>query len=89
MNIRRKTEGKIIAGVASGLAETLGVDVSIIRIVFAVVSVFAGGGVLLYLILWAVIPRETGGTLAEDGIHKAREWYGDRKRPDSPRDYDI
>ena len=44
------------------------------------VSIFAGSGLLIYGILWIVIPKEgESRTLAEDGIDKARDWYDDRK----------
>lgn len=89
MTLHRVNDGKIIAGVATGLSRALGIDVTIVRILFAVVSVFLGGGVLLYAILWAVMPRESGGTVAEEGIGRARTWYADRKQSQSSKDYDI
>ncbi len=79
MKLTRSTDDKWIAGVAGGLADALGVDSTIVRIVFAVTSVFWGGGILLYLVLWAVMPRSSGGTIAEDGIKKAQDWNADRK----------
>lgn len=79
MKLERSAEDKWIAGVAGGLAKELGIDATIVRVVFAVTSVFWGGGILLYLVLWAVMPRSIGGTIAEDGLHKAKEWNTDRK----------
>jgi len=46
----------IIGGVAGGLAEYFEIDVLIVRILFVVLAFAAAGGVLLYLILWIVIP---------------------------------
>lgn len=52
----RETEDVVIAGVASGIAKYFGIDPVIVRILF-VVSVFFGGfGIIIYLILWFVIP---------------------------------
>ncbi|MGO1383543.1 MAG: PspC domain-containing protein [Arachnia sp.] len=79
MKLERSAEDKWIAGVAGGLAKSLGVDSTIVRIVFAVTSMFWGGGLFVYLALWAIMPRPTGGTIAEDGLHKAQEWNVDRK----------
>ncbi len=80
MKLTRSNDDKWLAGVAGGLAETLGVDSTIVRIVFALLGVFSfGTGVLLYLALWVILPRPTGGTLAQDGINKAKEWNADRK----------
>ena len=78
MSLTRSRNG-MIAGVASGIARSLNVDPTIIRIAFALLAVFGGGGVLIYVILWLVIPREDGGTIAEEGFDKARAWYDDRK----------
>lgn len=79
MKLERSADDKWIAGVAGGLANALGVDSTIVRIGFAVTSIFWGGGIVLYLVLWAVMPRSSGGTIAEDGIKKAQEWNADRK----------
>lgn len=79
MSLTRSRNG-IIGGVAAGIARSLNVDPTIVRIAFVLVSIFAGGGVLIYLVLWAVIPREGDpSTLAEQGIGKARAWYEDRR----------
>ncbi len=80
MKLERSADDKWIAGVAGGLAKSLGVDAIIVRIAFATVGVFAfGTGILLYVALWVILPRPTGGTIAQDGISKAQEWNTDRK----------
>lgn len=80
MKLARSADDKWIAGVAGGLAESFGIDATIVRIVFATIGVFFfGTGILLYLALWVILPRPTGGTIAQDGISKAAEWNADRK----------
>lgn len=80
MKLSRSETDKWLAGVAGGLAESLGVDSTIVRIVFAAVGVFSfGTGIVLYLALWAILPRPSGGTVAQDGLKKAKEWNDDRK----------
>lgn len=62
MNEKRLTrveEGRMIAGVCAGLGRYLGIDTTIVRIIFALLALFAMGGVLLYLILWLIMPMET------------------------------
>ncbi|HRN67369.1 MAG TPA: PspC domain-containing protein [Promineifilum sp.] len=54
----RVEEGKMLAGVCTGLARYLGVDVTVVRLLFALLTLFVGGGVLLYLILWLIMPME-------------------------------
>jgi phage shock protein PspC (stress-responsive transcriptional regulator) len=46
----------MIGGVSGGLARYFNIDVTIIRIVFVILALFAAGGVLLYIILWIAIP---------------------------------
>ena len=48
---------KKIGGVCGGVAEYLGVDATIVRIVFLVLCFAGGFGVLLYLIMWIVVPK--------------------------------
>lgn len=54
--LSRPHDDRMVAGVASGLARYLGVDPVIIRLVFVVLALAGGGGVLAYLIAWVVMP---------------------------------
>jgi phage shock protein C len=57
----RSTTDKRIAGVCGGLADYLGVDSTIVRALWVVLSIYPGaviGGALLYLIAWFVIPDQ-------------------------------
>ncbi len=61
MNEKRLTrveDGKVIAGVCGGLARYLGVDATVVRVVFVLLGLFAAG-LLIYLILWLIMPAET------------------------------
>jgi signal transduction histidine kinase len=58
--LRRQTEGRYIAGVARGVAETLSVDVTYVRLAFVVLSFGSGVGVLLYLLMWAFVRPSDG-----------------------------
>jgi phage shock protein PspC (stress-responsive transcriptional regulator) len=62
MNEKRLTrveDGRVIAGVCAGLARYLGVDPTVVRIIFVLLALFAAGGVLIYLILWLLMPVES------------------------------
>jgi len=48
----------MLAGVASGIARYLGADVTLVRIVLAVLAVVGGAGVPIYLAGWLLIPEE-------------------------------
>jgi len=54
----RAREGRLVAGVASGLAAYFGVDVNLVRLAFGVFTIFYGLGLLLYLVAWAIVPDE-------------------------------
>jgi phage shock protein C len=48
----------MIAGVAAGIAEFFDVDVTIVRIAIAVLTVFGGAGIALYIAGWLLMPNE-------------------------------
>ena len=54
----RKEEGKMIAGVCAGVADYFGIDVTIVRLVWVLFTVFVGSGILAYLIALILIPQE-------------------------------
>ena len=47
---------KKICGVCAGLAEYLNLDVTVVRLIWAVVTLFAGIGLLAYIIAALVLP---------------------------------
>lgn len=55
----RSRDNRMIAGVCGGLARALGIDATIVRLVF-LLAVFAGGASpLIYIVLWIVMPEES------------------------------
>jgi len=56
--LRRPTGGRMLAGVAAGIASYLDVDVTIVRIVFVVLAFAGGAGLPLYVAGWLLIPEE-------------------------------
>jgi len=60
--LRRSRADRVIAGVCGGVGRYLGVDPVLIRIAFVVLAVAgAGGGVLVYIFAWIVMPEEKEG----------------------------
>jgi phage shock protein PspC (stress-responsive transcriptional regulator) len=53
----RDPDDHLIGGVCAGIANYFDVDVVWIRLAFALTSVFAGSGLILYLVLWIVVPK--------------------------------
>lgn len=76
-----RSNNAIIAGVAAGIAKAVNVDVTWIRVAFVVLTLIsAGTGLVIYALLWVILPKEgTSGTIAQDGIDKAKRWAADRK----------
>lgn len=71
--LMRSRTDKIVAGVAGGIAQYLAVDPVIIRLAFVALS-FTGVGVLLYPILWLIMPLEgSAGRSPEQAIDEMRQ----------------
>src|SRR5260370_24361128 len=57
----RSTTDKKIAGVCAGLADYFDLDPTIIRLVWLLAFLFAGAGLLAYIILWIALPAGPTG----------------------------
>ena len=70
----RPRVNRIVAGVCAGIADYLGMDVTVVRLLVVLLTLFtAGMGILAYLVAWAIIPEEGSTTsIAEDLISKNR-----------------
>ena len=57
--LRRSRSNRMIAGVVGGLAEYWGLDPTLARVIFVVVSILSAAfpGILVYAVLWLVIPE--------------------------------
>jgi phage shock protein PspC (stress-responsive transcriptional regulator) len=57
--LRRSRKYRVIAGVCGGLAEWLGWDVTLVRVLYVLVSIFSAAfpGLLAYVILWILMPE--------------------------------
>ncbi|MET0779367.1 MAG: PspC domain-containing protein [Candidatus Saccharimonadales bacterium] len=53
----RDTKNAWLAGVCAGLGKYFGIDATIIRLIFIALLFFGGGGVLLYIVLWLIVPE--------------------------------
>jgi phage shock protein PspC (stress-responsive transcriptional regulator) len=66
----RSTSNRKVAGVCGGLAEYLGVDSTIVRLAWVVLSIYPGAivcGLIAYLIAWIVIPSASEAALEPAG----------------------
>ena len=54
----RSKSNRMIAGVCAGVAEYLNIDVTVIRLVWAIASIFAAAGIVAYIVCALVIPEK-------------------------------
>jgi len=67
----RARKGRLLAGVCSGIAEYVGIDVTVVRLIFVALGVVTFGvGVLIYLAAWMVIPEEGEDQSIAEGLIK-------------------
>lgn len=77
--IFRSIDDYMIAGVSGGLAKYFNIDSTLVRIIFVLLALGGGCGVLVYLILWLVIPKEKGIEKEIDRGEKVQEFAKDVK----------
>lgn len=75
--LTRSETDRLVAGVCGGLGTHFGIDATIVRIVFVLLAVFGGSGVVLYLALWLIVPREAKvdavpREVVRDGVDEGR-----------------
>lgn len=58
--LRRLREGRLLAGVAAGIAEHLGLPVLPVRVCFTVLAAFGGFGIAAYALFWMLLPQQLG-----------------------------
>lgn len=59
--LMRTRKDRMVAGVCGGIAKYLIADPTVVRLVFALATIFTAvfPGVLIYLIMWIVVPKES------------------------------
>jgi len=54
---RSKNDRKL-SGVCGGLGEYTGIDANVVRVLFIVLAVLGGAGLIIYLAMWIIVPQE-------------------------------
>ena len=57
--LTRSHDDVMVAGVAAGLAEYLNIDPVLVRLLFVLLAISGGHGILIYAILWLLMPQES------------------------------
>ena len=65
----RPREGRTVAGVCAGVAHYLDLDVSLVRVVWALITVLSGifPGVVVYALAWVIVPEQPWALPAASG----------------------
>jgi phage shock protein PspC (stress-responsive transcriptional regulator) len=78
--LRRSGDDKMLAGVAGGLARYLNIDVTLVRVIIAVLTLCTSVGAALYLAAWLLIPADG------DDQSIAAAWLAGRQNHDHRQD---
>lgn len=66
----RSVTNRKVAGVAGGLGEYFGVDPILFRIAFVLLALGGGSGILIYLVMWLIVPERTDGSPAPQSAQR-------------------
>lgn len=71
----KSTNNKMLSGVCAGFADFIGIDPTIVRVIYALVSFFTGGfpGVIIYIMLAIIIPEDNGMIDTDATYHDEEE----------------
>lgn len=72
IGLYRSTRSNMIAGVMGGIAERFGWNANLLRIIFVLVSVMSAAfpGIIVYLVLWLVMPKQTSSQATLQNIYE-------------------
>ncbi|MDP2951569.1 MAG: PspC domain-containing protein [bacterium] len=68
----RQDEGKVIAGVATGIAQYFNLDPIVVRVLFVLLTFFQGAGILLYIILAVLVPKPSKEAILSEEVLKEK-----------------
>ncbi|OOS24518.1 stress-responsive transcriptional regulator [Moraxella porci DSM 25326] len=73
IKLHRSQNHRMIAGVMGGIAEYLGWSPTMVRLVFVIISCasVAVPGILIYLVLWLLMPNATAASYADYGVYRS------------------
>ena len=90
----RTRKGRVIAGVAGGIAVYFDVDPNLVRFLFILITLLGGSGVLVYIILWVLLPDESSDVVSQEQtvkdnireMKKMAEHVAEEIKPHTKRD---
>jgi len=80
----RNTDDQMIAGVCSGVAEYVNVDPTAIRLAFLLLLFVGGGGLLVYLAMWIIMPEKPAASDDTVDVQEKTPVKIEKKAPAKP-----
>src|SRR4051794_8341394 len=75
--LRRSTSERVVAGVAAGIGDAIGIDANIVRVGFVLSCFFGGAGLIAYAVLWVLLPGDDGSEpIVRTRRHDPALWGG-------------
>jgi phage shock protein PspC (stress-responsive transcriptional regulator)/predicted membrane protein len=75
--LRRSTSDRVVAGVAAGIGDAIGIDPNWVRVGFVLSSFFGGAGLIAYAVLWVLLPGDDGSEpIVRTRRHDPALWGG-------------
>ncbi len=72
--LRRSSTDSVLCGVCGGIGEYFGIDANVVRLIWAGFALFAGSGVILYIIASVILPKADDAEKdLQDVIHPGSE----------------
>lgn len=66
----RSLDNRMLGGVCGGIAEYFEIDPSLVRLIFVVITLLGGSGLLVYVVLWLVMPTQMSKNYPSDVVHQ-------------------
>ena len=64
--LTRSRDDRWIAGICGGIAEHTGIDATLIRVLLVIATILGAGSlIVIYLVCWLIIPKESSEVLTE------------------------
>ena len=70
--LHRSQTQRMIAGVCGGLAEYFNLDATLMRVLFLLLAVFGGSGIVIYIVMWIIVLTQARPRRPSDGVRASR-----------------
>ncbi len=76
----RSTTNRVVAGVCGGIAEYWNLDVTLVRVIVVLLTLWKGWLIPVYILLWLIIPEQDASMTRDDRVHQVGQEMSDAAR---------